>query len=81
MSFITNDYRCADCDRVEERMVRRSETGEQVCQCGGDMKQIIGSPITTFKFHDRSAIKSRKAVSLRDPHGGASSKGHSSSLD
>ncbi len=69
MSFITNDYRCMKCDKIDERMVLRSETGNQKCDfdyCGGDMKQLIGGPITTFRFGDRSAIKSRKAVSLRD---------------
>jgi hypothetical protein len=66
MSFITNDYRCTGCDQVEERMVRRSEIENQECECGAPMKQLMGGPITTFRFGDRSAIKSKKAVSLRD---------------
>ena len=66
MSFITNDYRCEKCDKIEERMVRRSEIKNQECECGSKMKQLIGGPITTFKFGDRAAIKSKKAVSLRD---------------
>lgn len=68
MSFIINDYRCQECDAVEERMVRRTEVTEQVCKCGGEMKQLMGAPITTFRFGDRAAIKSKKAVSLRDKH-------------
>lgn len=66
MSFIVNDYRCMKCETIQERMVRRTEVTEQKCECGGAMKQLIGGPITTFKFGDRSAIKSKKAVSLRD---------------
>jgi len=66
MSFITNDYRCTKCDSIEERMVRRDEVGEQKCECGGDMAQLMGGPITTFRFGDRSAIKSKKAVSIMD---------------
>ena len=71
MSFITNDYRCTVCPRKEERMVPRSEVKLQLCECGAPMKQLIGGPITTFKHHDRSAIKSRKAVGLRDHSSGA----------
>lgn len=66
MSFITNDYRCMECEMIDERMVRRSETDDQTCDdCGAPMKQLIGGPITTFKFGDRSNIKSKKAVSFR----------------
>lgn len=76
MSFITFDFQCQDCGKVEERMVRRSEVYAQMCDCAAEeafkeavpMKQLPAGPITTFKFGDRSAIKSRKAVSLRDPH-------------
>ena len=73
MSFITYDFQCQDCGKVEERMVRRDEVNSQVCSCMfpgrrtfGPMKILPAGPITTFKFGDRSAIKSRKAVSLRD---------------
>ena len=55
--------------------MRRSEVYAQMCDCAapdkrtyGPMKQLPAGPITTFKQGDRSAIKSRKAVSLRDPH-------------
>lgn len=56
--------------------MRRSEVYAQMCDCAAEeafkeavpMKQLPAGPITTFKFGDRSAIKSRKAVSLRDPH-------------
>lgn len=84
MSFITYDYQCKECGVIEERMVRRSEVNKQTCECrpqGSVMNQLPPGPITTFKQGDRSAQKGRKPVSLRDPHGGASSKGHSASLD
>jgi len=83
MSFITFDFLCTNCDRFyESLMVRRSELEETSCKdCGALLKRLPAGPVTTFKFGDRSAVKSRKAVSLRDPQGGASSKGHSKSLD
>lgn len=70
MSFITFDYKCEACGEVMERMVRRSETDKQDCgKCGSRMRRMPAAPITTFKFGDRSAIKGKKSVSLRDPHG------------
>lgn len=83
MSFIIFDYLCSNCDHFEgDAMVRRSETENQECpECGALMKRLPPAPTTTFKFGDRSAQKGRKAVSLRDPNHGASSRGHSSSLD
>ena len=83
MSFITYDFKCQKCGNVEERFVRRSEVGMQFCDCvkgGAAMDSLPPAPITTFKFGDRSAQKGKKAVSLRDPHGNAKSKDHSSSL-
>jgi putative FmdB family regulatory protein len=83
MSFIVFDYLCSNCDHFEESaFVRRSEMDNQDCpKCGALMKRLPAGPTTTFRFHDRSATKSKKAVSLRDPNYGASSKGHSKSLD
>jgi len=67
MSFITYDYGCEDCNLIEERFVHRREADEQYCnECGMRIRKLPAGPITTFKFGDRSAIKSRKAVSLRD---------------
>jgi len=67
MSFITNDYKCISCEHKEERMVKRGEVTDQKCsQCCCPMQQLIGGPITTFKFGDRSAQKSKKAVSIMD---------------
>ena len=86
MSYITFDYQCNVCGAREERTVRRSEMDEQHCiaeldggllgiyDCDKPMVRLMAAPITTFKFHDRAAIKSKKAVSLRDPHGNAKSK-------
>lgn len=71
MSFIKYDFKCQTCGRIEERMVRRSEVGMQFCDCvtgGSAMDKLMPGPITNFKFGDRAAIKSRKAVSLRDKH-------------
>ena len=72
MSFIVFDFKCQRCGATEERMVRRSEVGMQFCDCvkgGAAMDRLMPGPTTTFKFGDRSAIKSKKAVSLRDPSG------------
>ena len=73
MSFITFDYLCSNCDNAAPNlMVRRSAMDNVECdQCGALMKRMPAAPITTFKFGDRSAQKSRKAVSLRDPNPGA----------
>ena len=70
MSYITFDYLCNNCDHFEKSaFVKRSEMDNQDCpQCGALMKRLPAGPITKFKFGDRSAIKSRKAVSLRDKH-------------
>ncbi len=83
MSFITFDYRCTACNSMAINLfVRRSEMDAVRCEdCGELMKRLPAGPTTTFKFGDRSAIKSRKAVSLRDPNHSAGSRGHSSSLD
>ena len=81
MSYITFDYHCIACGDAEERMVKRDEQDDQGCrECGSRLKRKMAAPITTFKFHDRSAIKSKKAVSLRDPHGNAKSKDWVSSV-
>ncbi len=83
MSFIIFDYLCKECGAIEaDKMVRRSEMDSVPCpRCPGQMTRLPAGPTTSFKFNDRSAIKSKKAVSLRDPNYGASSKGHSASLD
>jgi len=69
MSFITFDFKCQTCGKIEERFVKRAEVGMQFCDCvrgGSAMDRQPAGPITTFKFGDRAAIKSKKAVSLRD---------------
>jgi putative FmdB family regulatory protein len=68
MSLITFDYTCTNCDHFEkDALVQRSVMDNVDCpKCGALMKRLPAGPITTFKFGDRSAIKSRKAVSLRD---------------
>ena len=67
MSFIVYDYHCDKCDVTErDKFVRSSEKDEQICPCGNPQRRMMPGPITTFKFGDRSAIKSKKAVSLRD---------------
>ena len=83
MSFITFDYQCTNCGRVGiNKFVRRSEMDDVECdQCSALMKRLPAGPTTTFRMHDRSAIKSKKAVSLREPNHGANPRGHSKSLD
>ena len=73
MSFIVFDYQCQDCDLTYyDQMVRRSEVDDQWCpECKSKMMKLPAAPITTFKFGDRSAQKSKKSVSLRDPNPGA----------
>jgi len=68
MSYITFDYQCTNCDNTAPNMMVRRELMNNVeCdQCGALMKRLPAGPITTFKFGDRSALKSKKAVSLRD---------------
>ena len=83
MSFIVFDFKCTECGASYPNvMVKRSEMDEQKCgKCYAALNRLPAGPTTTFKMHDRSAIKSKKAVSLRGPNHGASSKGHSKSLD
>ena len=70
MSYITFDYVCPSCStEYPNCMVRRSEQDEQKCgKCKSTLKKLPAGPITTFKFGDRAAIKSKKAVSLMDKH-------------
>jgi hypothetical protein len=72
MSYITFDYRCPGCNtEYPNCMVRRSEMDEQRCgKCKELLVRLPAGPTTTFKFGDRSAIKSKKAVGLRDPNPG-----------
>lgn len=74
MSYITFDYKCDACGASQERMIKRDQKDEQDCrECGSRMTRLAAGPTTSFKFNDRSAVKSKKAVSLRDPHGNAKS--------
>lgn len=54
MSFVTWDYRCQNCGRVEERTVRRSEQDNVTCTCSTAppplMKRLPAGPATTFRF-------------------------------
>lgn len=76
MSYIIFDYLCSNCDHFEPNaFVKRMEMDDQSCsKCGALMKRLPAGPTTTFKFGDRSAVKSKKAVSLRDPNPGANPK-------
>jgi uncharacterized Zn finger protein len=70
LSYIIFDFICKECgEQYPDKMVRRSEINDQRCEkCGNVLHQMPAGPITTFRFGDRAAIKSRKAVSLRDKH-------------
>lgn len=70
MAYLKYDYLCSNCDHFEaDAFVKSDQKDQQSCpECGALMKRLPAAPITTFKFGDRSAIKSRKAVSLRDKH-------------
>lgn len=65
MSYIIFDYKCQDCGKIEERMVKRDEMDSQVCECGAKQIRLAAGARTTFKFGDRAAWKSKKAVSFR----------------
>ena len=72
MSLICFDYRCPSCDLVYDNVrVERDEVDKQRCgSCHELLKRLPAGPPTTFKFGDRSAVKSKKAVSLRDANPG-----------
>ena len=72
MSFIRFDYKCDNCGAdYPNQLVRRSEMDEQQCEhCNLLLRKLMAGPPTTVKFGDRSAVKSRKVVSLRDPNPG-----------
>jgi hypothetical protein len=72
MSYITFDYKCPNCEQEYLNcFVKRSEMDKQRCGvCKEVLVKLPAGPSTTFKFGDRSAIKSKKAVSLRDANPG-----------
>lgn len=72
MSLICFDYRCTMCDLVFENVrVERDEVNTQRCGvCMSKLRRLPAGPPTTFKFGDRSAVKSKKTVSLRDANPG-----------
>ncbi len=76
MSLICFDYQCTGCGAVYENIrVRRDEVDDQRCgKCKDKLKALPAGPPTTFKFGDRSSVKSKKAVSLRDPNPGVTRK-------
>jgi ribosomal protein L37AE/L43A len=76
MSYITFDYKCPNCDaEYPDCFVKRDEMDSQRCgKCKEVLARLPAGPSTTFKFGDRSAIKSKKAVSLRDPNPGVTRK-------
>lgn len=57
--YVTYDYKCVECGRIEERMVRREKRDHQVHShpigVGLDlfyMKRQLAAPRTTFRFAD-----------------------------
>lgn len=59
MPFITFDYRCKPCDVEEERLVLKSDMDAQRCgNCKGLMVRLPAGTKTTFKFADKSGLKS-----------------------
>lgn len=54
MSFVTWDYKCRNCGRVEERTVRRSQQDDQRCDCSTAppplLERLPAGPATTFRF-------------------------------
>jgi hypothetical protein len=76
VSYIIFDFKCPACSAEYPNVfVKRSEMDDQRCgRCKEVLQRLPAGPSTTFKFGDRSALKSKKAVSLRDPNPGANSK-------
>jgi len=72
MSFIKFDYLCTNCDKYyPDLFIKRVDMDNQDCgECGALLKRLPAGPPTTFKFGDRSAVKSKKLVSLRDANPG-----------
>ena len=66
MPFIPFDYRCETCGHEEERLVLKKDKDSQRCkqlvcethECKGQMKRMPAGPKTTFKFADKSGLKS-----------------------
>lgn len=71
MPYLVFDYKCPGCHaEYPDCMVKSEEQDDQRCgKCKEKLIRLPAGPITTFKFGDRAAIKSKKAVSLRDKHG------------
>ena len=76
MSYIRFDYKCPNCGaEFPNCFIKRAEMDEQRCgKCKEILKRLPAGPTTTFKFGDRSARKSKKAVSLRDANPGVTRK-------
>ena len=58
----TYDYRCEKCDNEFEEMLtisRRKEPTETPCECGGEIKQVIG--LVGFAYDNIKAGNSAKA--------------------
>lgn len=72
MSYIRFDYVCPSCEaEYPDCFVKRTEMDEQRCgKCKELLHKLPAGPSTTFKFGDRSAVKSRKKISLRDAQPG-----------
>lgn len=72
MSYIRFDYVCPHCGAEYPNVfVKRVEMDAQSCgKCKEILVKLPAGPSTTFKFADRSAVKSRKKVSLRDANPG-----------
>lgn len=68
MSYITFDFKCPGCGaEFPNCFVARSKIDSQRCsKCKSILARLPAGPITTFRFGDRAAIKSKKAVSFRD---------------
>ena len=38
------DYKCSQCDIVEEHMVKNTESTVMCCKCDKDMVRLMGAP-------------------------------------
>lgn len=67
MSYITFDFKCDSCGKVDERIVRRSELDNQFCMECSDagvpypylvkVRPLPAGTRTTFKFADKTGMK------------------------
>ena len=55
--YISFDYSCTSCPKVEQRLVKKDSKDNQMCQCQSPMKRLPAGTRTTFRFADTNLKK------------------------